>query len=59
MAQVSSIAEEQAPKPLSASKSVLLRISRFNPETDESNKFMEFSVPYQKWSTVLVAILDV
>ena len=56
MAQVSSIAEEQAPNPLSASKSVLLRISRFNPETDESNKFMEFSVPYQKWTTVLEAI---
>ena len=41
MAQVSSIAEEQAPNPLSASKTILLRISRFNPESDDSSKFMD------------------
>ena len=35
MAQVSNIAEEQAPNPLSTSKSVLLRISRFNPESEK------------------------
>ena len=59
MAQVSSVADEIAPTLLSTSKSVLLRISRFNPESDDSSKFMEFSIPYQKWTTVLEAILDV
>ena len=59
MAQVSSSIDEQAPNLLSTSKSVLLRISRFNPESDDSSKFMEFSIPYQKWTTVLEAILDV
>ena len=59
MAQVSSTADEQAPNLLTKPKSVLLRISRFNPESDDSSKFMEFSIPYQKWTTVLEAILDV
>ena len=59
MAQVSSIADEQVPTPLSTSKSILLRISRFNPESDDSPKFMEFNVSYEKWTTVLEAILDV
>ena len=48
MAQVSSTVDEQAPTLLSTSKSVLLRISRFNPESDDSTKFMEFTVSYQK-----------
>ena len=38
MAQVSSI-ENSSP----TSKSITLRISRFNPETDDSSGFMEFS----------------
>jgi len=59
MAQVSSIADEQVPTPLSTSKSILLRISKFNPESDDSTKFMEFSISYEKWTTVLEAILDV
>ena len=59
MAQISTTVDEQAPTLLSTSKSVLLRISRFNPESDDSTKFMEFTVPYQKWTTVLEAILDV
>ncbi len=59
MAQVSSIADEQVSTPLSSAKSILLRISKFNPESDDSSKFMEFTVPYQKWTTVLEAILDV
>ncbi len=59
MAQVSSIAEEQALIPLSSSKSITLRISRYNPKHDDSSVFMEFTVPYQKWTTVLEAILDV
>ena len=59
MAQVSSIADEQVPSALSTTKTILLRISRFNPEFDDSNKFMEFNVSYEKWTTVLEAILDV
>ena len=59
MAQVSSIADEQASTPLSSSKSITLRISRYNPKHDDSRVFTEFTVPYQKWTTVLEAILDV
>ena len=59
MAQVSSVADEQLPNALSTTKTILLRISRFNPESDDSNKFMEFNVSYEKWTTVLEAILDV
>ncbi len=59
MAQVSSIVDEQLTTPLSTSKTVLLRISKFNPESDKSNKFMEFTISYEKWTTVLEAILDV
>ena len=59
MTQVPSIAEEQASTPLSSSKSVTLRIARYNPEHDGERKFMEFSIPYEKWTTVLEAILEV
>ena len=59
MAQVSSIADEQTTTPLSSGKSITLRIARFNPEKDQSTQFMEFSVPYEKWTTVLEAILEV
>ena len=40
-------------------KSITLRISRYNPKHDDSAKFMEFSVSYEKWTTVLEAILAV
>ena len=43
----------------STAKSITLKISRFNPEHDESSRFMEFNVNYEKWTTVLEAILDV
>ncbi len=59
MAQVSSIAEEQTSTPLSSSKSITLRISRYNPKHDDSSIFTEFSVPYEKWTTVLDVILEV
>jgi len=38
---------------------ILLRIARFNPNTDEDTKFMEFRIPVKKWTTVLEAILYV
>jgi succinate dehydrogenase / fumarate reductase iron-sulfur subunit len=59
MAQVSSIADEQTSTPLSSSKSITLRISRYNPVHDDSRIFMEFTVPYEKWTTVLDVILEV
>ena len=59
MAQVSSIADEQTSTSLSSSKSITLRIAKYNPKHDESSQFMEFSVPYEKWTTVLEAILEV
>jgi succinate dehydrogenase / fumarate reductase iron-sulfur subunit len=55
MAQVSSISNEQSP----TAKTIILKISRYNPEHDESSQFMEFNVQYEKWTTVLEAILDV
>ncbi len=59
MAQVSGIAEERSTTPLSSRKSVTLRITRYNPEYDNEKTFMEFNVPYEKWTTVLEAILEV
>jgi len=59
MAQVSSTTEEQTSTPLSSSNSITLKISRYNPEYDDSSIFMEFTVPCEKWTTVLDAILYV
>ena len=59
MTQVPSIAEEQTAKSSSSSKSVKLRIAKYNPEHDGESKFMEFSIPYERWTTVLEAILVV
>ncbi len=59
MALVSGIAEEQSSTPVSSSKSITLRIARSNPEQDDASGFMEFTVPYEKWTTVLEAILEV
>ncbi len=55
MAQVSSIADKQT----ISSKSITLRISRYNPKYDNASGFMEFTVSYEKWTTVLDAILEV
>ncbi len=59
MAQEATIANEQASSPLSSANSITLRIARYNPEQDDTSKFMEFTVPYEKWTTVLEAILEV
>jgi succinate dehydrogenase / fumarate reductase iron-sulfur subunit len=59
MTQVSRLAEEQASTPFSSSKSVTLRIAKYNPEHDGERKFMEFSIRYEKYTTVLEAILEV
>jgi len=59
MAQTPSIAEEKTSSAVSSSKSITLRIARFNPQKDSDTSFMEFKVPVEKWTTVLEAILDV
>jgi succinate dehydrogenase / fumarate reductase iron-sulfur subunit len=55
MAQAYEIDEKKT----ATSKTVTLRIARFNPEHDSDTKFMDFSVNVEKWTTVLEAILDV
>ncbi|MGI0055888.1 MAG: succinate dehydrogenase/fumarate reductase iron-sulfur subunit [Nitrosarchaeum sp.] len=58
MAQTPSL-EENTPTSLSHSQSITLRIARYNPGHDTVKKFMEFQIPYEKWTTVLEAILEV
>ena len=41
-----------------STKSITLRISKFNPEKDHATSFLEFPVSYEKWTTVLDAILE-
>ncbi|GFN39919.1 MAG: anaerobic fumarate reductase, Fe-S subunit [Marine Group I thaumarchaeote] len=43
----------------SQSKSITLRISKFNPKTESNRNFVDFTIPYKKWTTVLDAILAV
>lgn len=56
---VSKISYEVSSTDISASNSITLRISKFNPKNDSSSKFVEFKVPVQKWTTVLDTILFV
>ena len=53
MAQVSDVADNQS------SQTKTLRIARYNPEKNSEKQFMEFSVPVEKWTTVLETILNV
>ncbi|QLH09559.1 succinate dehydrogenase/fumarate reductase iron-sulfur subunit [Candidatus Nitrosotenuis sp. DW1] len=53
------IAEEQSSTEASSSKTVTLRIAKSNPEKDSVTKFESFQVSYERWTTVLDAILDV
>ena len=51
--------QEKSEEVKSSSKTIVLRISKFNPEKDQRTTFLEFTVPYQRWTTVLDAILEV
>ena len=52
MAQVNQeISTEKSQTVLSSSKSVTLRISRSNTEIGTEEKFDEFVIPYEKYST--------
>src|SRR5574338_15356 len=53
------IATEQSSTEASSAKTVTLRIARSNPEHDSRQQFDDFRVPYERWTTVLDAILDV
>ena len=46
-------------EPRALAKSITLRILRFNPKDNSEKRFDEFKVPYEKWTTVLDAILHV
>ena len=59
MALASTLAEEKASSVISPGKILTLRILKFNPKTDDKKKFLEYQVPYEKWTTVLDTILDV
>jgi len=51
--------EAAAQSAVSPSRMVTLRVSRENPAAGEGRRFAEYSVPVEKWTTVLDAILDV
>ncbi|MEE2605556.1 MAG: 2Fe-2S iron-sulfur cluster-binding protein, partial [Thermoproteota archaeon] len=53
------ISVENSETVLSPSKSVKLIISRSNSETNSEEKFDEFVVPVEKYTTVLDALLNV
>src|SRR5574341_1390018 len=53
------ILEEVSSTAVSHSNTITLRISKHNPKSDSSTKFVEFKVPVQKWTTVLDTILAV
>lgn len=53
------IAEEQSSIESASSKIITLRIAKSNPEHDSGTQFASFQVSYERWTTVLDAILDV
>ncbi|MCE9651539.1 MAG: succinate dehydrogenase iron-sulfur subunit [Nitrosarchaeum sp.] len=55
MGQIPSMAEEN----MTPSQSITLRIAKYNPEHDSAKKFMDFTITYERWTTVLEAILEV
>tara|TARA_B100000809_G_scaffold100816_1_gene99411 strand:+ start:226 stop:1026 length:801 start_codon:yes stop_codon:yes gene_type:complete len=55
----SSPSQEKYEKVKPSSKTTTLRISKFNPKSDSASTFSEFKVHYQRWTTVLDAILEV
>lgn len=59
MSEATQIAEEQSStESISSSKTITLRIAKLNPEHDSESRFVDFKVPYERWTTVLDAILD-
>ncbi|WP_268543794.1 succinate dehydrogenase/fumarate reductase iron-sulfur subunit [Candidatus Nitrosotenuis cloacae] len=59
MSETQGIAEEQSSTEISSQKTITLKIAKYNPDHDSSSQFASFTVPYERWTTVLDAILDV
>lgn len=60
MSEAEQMAEEKSTtESISPPKTITLRVAKFNPEHDSDSKFIDFKVPYERWTTVLDAILDV
>jgi len=57
--ETTSIARETSTTLASSPNIITLRISKFNPKIEASPTFVEFQIPYEKWTTVLDAILEV
>ena len=53
------IAEKKSKTIGSPSQYIRLRIAKSNSQTNSQQTFAEFKIPYQKWTTVLDAILEV
>ena len=53
------LSEERSETIVSPSKSVKLKIKRSNPNVNSEEKFDDYEVPIEKWTTVLDALLDV
>lgn len=53
------ISKEESRIIFSPTKTITLRIFRNNPKINNGTKFDEFKIPYQRWTTVLDAILEV
>lgn len=53
------ISKEESGIIVSPTKTITLRIFRYNPKISNESKFDEFKIPYQRWTTVLDAILEV
>ena len=53
------LAEEKTSTPISSSRTITVRIAKYNPNTDDEKKYITYQIPVEKWTTVLEAILDV
>lgn len=59
MIEESKISKEESSTVVSTTKTITLRIARSNPNSNQKPAFDEFKVPFERWTTVLDAILEV
>ena len=53
------LSDELSQTVVSSTKSVKIKIKRSNPNVNSDEKYDDFVVPIEKWTTVLDALLDV
>ena len=53
------LSDELSQTVVSSTKSVKIKIKRSNPNVNSEQKFDDFVVPIEKWTTVLDVLLDV